>query len=138
MEEFKGYYCPKCKLTIDETYIKWEKPQTCCGTSVISIPICMACRSHITLRFMDVQKLEDKLGFLAMSFRSNKDEEHREKVAREYAQVVLDLIESKEWYEMPTFEDMLPSEYMSNAFYDYWGLRHPERNQSEQSPSSTS
>lgn len=69
--------------------------------------------------------LEDQLGFLAMRFRGNKDEAARDAAVAEYAHTVRKLIESGTWKEMPTFEDMLPSDRMPESFYIFWSLHSP-------------
>jgi hypothetical protein len=61
-----------------------------------------------------------QLGVLAMRFRGTRDETVRRSIAAEYAQEVQRLIESGNWSEGPAFEDMLPDEWMPQAFYAYW------------------
>jgi len=73
-------------------------------------------------------KLEDKLGLIAMKFRGKHNPWDREEAKQEYAQVVFELIESGLWNEMPSFEDMLPNEYMPEAFFEYWGIKRWSRN----------
>src|SRR5437879_5071690 len=69
--------------------------------------------------------LETQLGLLAMQFRGTKDEARRNESAANYAHVVLRLIESGKWKEMPSFEDMLPSERMPEAFFVFWSIPSP-------------
>ncbi len=71
--------------------------------------------------------LDTKLGLLAMQFRSTRDAPERAKVAKAYGEVVHQLIESGQWEEMPSFEEMLPVEWMPDAFFEYWSLRRPQR-----------
>lgn len=66
------------------------------------------------------QLINTGLNLLAMQFRSNKDEAHRKQIAAQYREVVLAFIDSKQWNEMPSLEDMLPDEYMPQEFKDYW------------------
>ena len=69
--------------------------------------------------------LETQLGLLAMRFRSTRDESERDKVAADYQHVVDKLIASGKWEEMPTFEDMLPDEWMPKAFFKFWSIPVP-------------
>lgn len=72
---------------------------------------------------------EAMLSILAMRFRSTRDEVAREAITTEYATVVMRLIASGKWKDMPTFEDMLPDERLPKAFFDYWEIPCPhERN----------
>ena len=61
-----------------------------------------------------------QLGALAMRFRGTRDETVRRAIAAEYAQEVQRLIETGNWSEAPAFEDMLPDEWMPEAFFAYW------------------
>lgn len=67
-------------------------------------------------------RLEDKLGWIAMKFRGNHKPGDQEEAIKEYAQVVIELVESGTWAEIPTFEDMLPDEHMPEIFFTYWGI----------------
>jgi len=49
-----------------------------------------------------------------------RDEAARRVIATEYAQEVQRLIETGNWSEAPAFEDMLPDEWMPEAFFAYW------------------
>jgi hypothetical protein len=69
--------------------------------------------------------LETQLGLLAMRFRSTRDEAERASVAGRYDQIVKQLIRSREWEEMPAFEDMLPDEWMPEAFFKFWSIPSP-------------
>jgi hypothetical protein len=68
---------------------------------------------------------ETRLGLLAMQFRSTRKESERNEVARQYERVVDELIESGQWEEMPSFEDMLPNERMPRSFFLYWSIPGP-------------
>jgi hypothetical protein len=68
---------------------------------------------------------ETQLGLLAMKFRGTRDESERDKVTAAYERVVNELIASKQWDEMPTFEDMLPDERMPKSFFDHWLIPSP-------------
>ncbi len=70
--------------------------------------------------------LEAQLGLLAMRFRSTRDESERAKVAAEYRLVVDQLVAGGEWEEMPAFEDMLPDEWMPEAFFRFWSIPVPQ------------
>jgi hypothetical protein len=61
-----------------------------------------------------------QLGALAMRFRGTRDETVRRAIAAEYAQEVQRLIENGNWSEAPSFEDMLPDEWIPRAFHAYW------------------
>ena len=127
-EIFKGYHCPKCKLTIGEDYIKWDKPPTQHGgKSVIMLPSCMACKERLEIIFDDVEHLERDLGRAAMKFRGNRGVHDREEAITDYAYTVRRLIETGRWELMPAFEDMLPDEHMPDEFFDHFGLRRPDR-----------
>jgi hypothetical protein len=67
---------------------------------------------------------ENELGHLAMSFRgcgNAKDvKEQRKVIVQKYADVVQRLIDGGVWDEIPAPEDMLPNEYMPEAFNKYW------------------
>jgi hypothetical protein len=67
---------------------------------------------------------ENELGWLAMSFRGCKNapdaKEQRKVIVQKYADVVQKLIDSGVWDEAPALEDMLPNEYMPEAFNKYW------------------
>lgn len=67
-----------------------------------------------------IEPLEHQLGWLAMEFRGNRDEEARKDVAQRYSEVVDKLIASGQWVEIPPFEDQLPDEYMPASFNRYW------------------
>lgn len=67
-----------------------------------------------------IGRAEDRLGQLAMQFRSAQSEEERRAIAENYAQTVVHLIQTDLWDEMPAFEDQLPEAYMPPAFRDYW------------------
>lgn len=73
--------------------------------------------------------LDTELGLLAMQFRGAKDEATRAEVAAAYDRVVAQLIESGEWEEMPSFEDMLPDERMPEAFFTFWSIPSPHAGQ---------
>jgi hypothetical protein len=60
-----------------------------------------------------------------MRFRGARDEAERADVAAAYGRVVLELIESGRWKEMPAFEDMLPDERMPAAFFQFWSIPAP-------------
>src|SRR5580692_6657248 len=79
----------------------------------------------LTLRGQKKIPLETQLGHLAMQFRSTRDEAKRAAVARYYEDIVKQLIRSGEWEEMPTFEDMLPDEWMPEAFFKFWSIPSP-------------
>ena len=66
-----------------------------------------------------------QLGVLAMRFRGTRDETARRAIATEYAQEVQRLIETGNWSEAPTFEEMLPDEWMPEAFFAYWCPESP-------------
>jgi hypothetical protein len=68
---------------------------------------------------------ENRLGLLAMQFRSTRDQSVRDIVAEDYKRVVNELIESGQWYEMPAIEDMLPDERMPEAFFTFWKIPSP-------------
>jgi hypothetical protein len=69
--------------------------------------------------------LQTQLGLLAMRFRGTRDEAERDQVAADYEQVVAKLIASGKWDQMPVFEDMLPDEWMPNAFFKFWSIPAP-------------
>lgn len=69
--------------------------------------------------------LETQLGELAMRFRGTKDESERDQLASDYKNVVVRLIGGGEWKEMPAFEDMLPDEWMPDAFFKHWLISVP-------------
>ena len=69
--------------------------------------------------------LEIQLGFLAMRFRSTRDESERDKVASDYKRVVDELIASGTWEEMPSLEDMLPDERIPETFFNFWSIPIP-------------
>ena len=60
-----------------------------------------------------------------MRFRRTREEAARRAVAAEYAREVQRLIETGNWTEAPAFEDQLPDEWMSQAFFVYWCLESP-------------
>lgn len=68
---------------------------------------------------------EERLGSLAMEFRSTRDEHERALIAVEYAESVRRLIESRNWREMPPPEDQLSDDSMPREFFDFW-LNPPE------------
>jgi hypothetical protein len=79
--------------------------------------------------------LETQLGQLAMQFRGARDDAERAAVTECYARIVKQLIRSGEWKEMPTFEDMLPDEWMPEAFFEFWAIPSPPgRAREEHSP----
>lgn len=61
-----------------------------------------------------------QLGVLAMRFRRTRDEAARRAIAAEYAREVQRLIETGTWSEAPAFEDLLPDEWLPEAFFAYW------------------
>ena len=63
---------------------------------------------------------EERLGMLAMKFRSTRDEAQRNFIAAEYTEIVNALITSGCWGEMPAFEDQLPDDWMPKSFNEYW------------------
>lgn len=67
-----------------------------------------------------IDRAEDRLGQLAMQFRSAGNEDERRAIAENYAQTVQHLIQTDLWDEMPAFEDQLPEAYMPPTFRDYW------------------
>jgi hypothetical protein len=69
--------------------------------------------------------LGQQLAVLAMAFRGTRDETERARIADKYARVVLQLIESGKWGEIPPLEDQLPDERMPGAFFEYWSLPLP-------------
>jgi hypothetical protein len=69
--------------------------------------------------------LPTQLGLLAMRFRSTRDETERAGVAAAYGRIVVELIESGKWKEMPAFEDMLPDEWMPDVFFTFWSIPAP-------------
>jgi hypothetical protein len=62
---------------------------------------------------------EQRLGQLAMRFRSSGDK-GREQVVAEYADTVRNLIKSGKWNEVPGPEDQLPDDLMPGIFFEYW------------------
>ena len=68
----------------------------------------------------DIARDENRLGSLAMRFRSTRDENLRKIIAEEYAQTVDRLIRTGRWHEAPACEDQLPDAWMPKAFMDYW------------------
>ncbi len=73
-----------------------------------------------------------RLGILAMQFRGTRDEDNRRAIAREYALVVTELIDSKKWREIPPLEDQLPDEWMPESFFTYWSLSVPPHQAADQ------
>jgi hypothetical protein len=69
--------------------------------------------------------LEAQLGHLAMQFRSAGSDAERTAVAGCYEHAVKQLIRCGEWKEMPPFEDMLPDEWLPEAFFEYWSIPSP-------------
>jgi hypothetical protein len=67
-----------------------------------------------------IAQYEDLLGRLAMRYRRAADHASRQKIAREYAEVVDKLIQSGAWEESPPPEDQLPHAAMPAAYYCYW------------------
>jgi hypothetical protein len=63
---------------------------------------------------------EQRLGGLAMKFRSTRRDEERRDIATDYSQTVKRLIHSGRWREMPPPEDQLPDDWMPREFFDYW------------------
>lgn len=67
---------------------------------------------------------ENELGWLAMKYRGCNHapdvKEQREKIVKEYAEVVQRLIDSGGWDEVPGLEDMLPHNDMPKIFNEYW------------------
>ena len=63
---------------------------------------------------------EERLGGLAMQFRSTRNDSERQAIARDYSVVVNRLIQGGHWDEMPPPEDQLPDRWMPQAFSDYW------------------
>lgn len=57
---------------------------------------------------------------LACKFRSHKDKKDRDQIAEEYAKEVDRLIASNLWDYAPSFDEMLPSDYMPKSFDEYW------------------
>jgi hypothetical protein len=70
---------------------------------------------------------EQRLCILAREFRGTRDEQQRTSIAKEYAQAVGRLINSKKWRRIPPLEDQLPDEWMPDAFFEYWSLLTPLR-----------
>ncbi|MBI3759607.1 MAG: hypothetical protein HY269_07625 [Deltaproteobacteria bacterium] len=62
---------------------------------------------------------EQRLGSLAMEFRSSRDPGKRRHIADEYAEVVQRLIRNG-WNEMPPPEDQLPADWMPRSFDGSW------------------
>jgi hypothetical protein len=62
----------------------------------------------------------ERLGVLAMKFRSTRRDAERRDIAKDYSQTVKRLINSRNWHEMPAPEDQLPDDWMPMAFFDYW------------------
>jgi hypothetical protein len=62
----------------------------------------------------------ERLGVLAMMFRSTRRDAERRDIARDYSQTVERLIKSSSWQEMPAPEDQLPDDWMPKAFFEYW------------------
>lgn len=63
---------------------------------------------------------EERLGGLAMQFRSTRREEERRDIAKDYGETVERLIHSGRWHEMPPPEDQLPNDWMPQTFFAYW------------------
>jgi len=78
--------------------------------------------------------LETQLGHLAMQFRSALNEAERAAVAGCYEHIVKHLIRSGEWEEMPAFEDMLPDEWMPEAFFTFWSIPSPHGHTDSEHP----
>lgn len=68
---------------------------------------------------------EERLGNLAMRFRSTRRDAERKSIAADYAQTVERLIDSGTWHEMPPPEDQLPDDCMPSTFFEYWMRQHP-------------
>jgi hypothetical protein len=69
---------------------------------------------------IDIGRDADRLGSLAMRFRSTRREEERKVIAEEYARTVDRLVRSGQWAECPPPEDQLPDAWMPQAFRAYW------------------
>jgi hypothetical protein len=65
----------------------------------------------------DIAQDEERLGVLAMRFRSTKGKAKRRAIAKDYSQTVDRLIRSGNWREMPAPEDQLPDEFMPPSFF---------------------
>jgi hypothetical protein len=63
---------------------------------------------------------EERLGQLAMRFRSTRRDSKRRQIFAEYAEAVDRLIQSGSWNEAPAPEDQLPHDYMPRAFFEFW------------------
>jgi len=66
----------------------------------------------------------ETLGWIAFHFRGTRDEAERAKYAKQYAEVVDQLIASGKWNEIPGPEDTLPDQYMPAAFKKFWFPKH--------------
>lgn len=66
---------------------------------------------------------EELLGRLAMQFRHIRDSAERRKIAAEYADTVLRLIDSGQWHDFPDPEEQLPDDRMPREFFEYWSRR---------------
>lgn len=62
----------------------------------------------------------ERLAQLAMNFRGTRQDDQLRAIANDYALTVERLIESRNWHDVPSFEDQLPDEWMPKTFYDYW------------------
>ena len=62
----------------------------------------------------------ERLGQLAMRFRSTRREDERRQIAADYADAVDRLIQSGSWDEAPAPEDQLPHDYMPRACFEFW------------------
>jgi len=68
----------------------------------------------------DLGRDEDRLGSLAMRFRSTRRDDERRAIADEYARTVDRLILTGQWHEFPPPEDQLPDDWMPPSFRTYW------------------
>ena len=73
----------------------------------------------------NVARDEERLGGLAMQFRSTRREEERRDIAQDYGETVERLIHSGRRHEMPPLEDQLPDDWMPPAFFAYWSRSNP-------------
>ncbi len=79
---------------------------------------------HDQLELATPLDLENYLGLLAMQFRG-ADKEEREHYVNEYREVVLQLVKNKNWWTMPSPEEMLPSDRMPPEYFTYWQIPKP-------------
>jgi hypothetical protein len=78
----------------------------------------------VSILSVSVPEEERRLSSLARQFRNTYSDDERRHVAAEYANVVMRLISSDQWDEIPAPEDQLPNEWMPNSFLSYWTQRH--------------